>query len=116
VAEGREQAFEFAQETTKQLITLATGTIALTITFLKDLAQAAPDWSLYLLALGWLGYLVSVVCGVMTLQLLTGAVRDPDATVDAPDLASMAKWQFLAFVLGTTLTVLFGVAAVFKLA
>lgn len=31
-----EKAFDFAQEVTKQLITLATGVIALTITFLTE--------------------------------------------------------------------------------
>jgi hypothetical protein len=114
--DGREKAFVFAQDATKQLITLATGTIALTITFVNDLAKAAPGWSLYVLALGWLSYLVSVVCGVMTLMLLTGAVRDPNATVDAPDVAQMAKLQFVSFLLGTALTIGFGVAAVFTLA
>jgi hypothetical protein len=52
--DAREKSFEFALETTKQLITLATAIVALTITFVKDLAQAAPDWSLYLLACGGL--------------------------------------------------------------
>ena len=37
-----EKAFAFAQETTKQLITLSTAVITLTITFLKDVVKAAP--------------------------------------------------------------------------
>jgi hypothetical protein len=43
--QGIEKAFDFAQGATKQLITLATGVIALTITFLTDAIETAPECS-----------------------------------------------------------------------
>jgi hypothetical protein len=36
-------AFEFASDLAKQLITLATGILALTITFTKDLVKHVPE-------------------------------------------------------------------------
>jgi hypothetical protein len=112
----RLKAFEFAQETTKQLLTLATGILALTITFLHDLAANAPTWSVYVLALGWLASLVSVVAGVLTLMTLTGNIVNPAFDVYEPNTRSMAKIQFLAFVAGTALTIVFGVAAAIRIA
>jgi hypothetical protein len=70
-----EKAFEFAQEATKQLITLATGVIALTITFLKDVL--GTDGSAGFLQAAWVLYLVSIVFGVLTLLNLTGNLERP---------------------------------------
>jgi hypothetical protein len=116
VESAREKSFEFAQDTTKQLITLATAIVALTITFVRDLAQAAPNWSLYVLAIGWLAYFVSILFGVFTLMTLTGAVHHVQATIDEDSLRKMAVGQVLAFIAGTALAIVFGVAAVFHLA
>jgi hypothetical protein len=62
-----EKAFDFAQDTTKQLITLATGVIALTITFLSDVIKTAPASSVTWLHSAWVLYLVSIVFGILTL-------------------------------------------------
>jgi hypothetical protein len=111
-ASARDQSFEFAQETTKQLITLATGIVALTITFVKDLAQAAPHWSLYVLALGWLAYFLSIILGAFALMNLTGAVAVETATINEKSLRALVMLQVLAFMGGTALTIVFGFAAV----
>ncbi len=58
-----EKAFAFAQETTKQLITLSTAVITLTITFLKDVVKAAPVGSAPYLQAAWVFYLLSIVFG-----------------------------------------------------
>src|SRR5690242_1048270 len=51
------KAFDFAQDVTKQLITLSTGVIALTITFLKDVATKAPSGALDFLHIAWVLFL-----------------------------------------------------------
>jgi anaerobic selenocysteine-containing dehydrogenase len=112
----RLKAFEFAQETTKQLLTLATGILALTITFLHDLAANAPSWSVYVLAVGWFAYLVSVIGGVMTLMTLTGNVGNTSCDVYEQNTKATAKAQFLAFIAGTLLKIIFGVAAAHRIA
>ena len=48
MTEETKKAFEFAQDTTKQLITLATAIIALTITFAKDfVVNVEPSIKIY---------------------------------------------------------------------
>jgi hypothetical protein len=72
-----EKAFEFAQEATKQLITLATGVIALTITFLTDVVKTAPAGSAVFLQTAWVFYFVSIVFGIFSLLALTGNLERP---------------------------------------
>lgn len=52
--EQRKLAFDFARETTKQLITLSTATIALTVTFSKDFLGTPDDFGRTLVVLSWL--------------------------------------------------------------
>lgn len=71
--EKDKKAFDFAADLTKQPITLATGTIALTITFSKDFLQKTPAsarlWALW----AWGVLLASVVFGIWTMMALTGS-------------------------------------------
>src|ERR1039458_2916871 len=72
--EKDKKAFDFAADLTKQPITLATGTIALTITFSKDFLQKTPARA-RLWALGaWGVLLASVVFGIWTMMALTGSL------------------------------------------
>jgi len=108
---ARLKAFDFAQDTTKQLLTLATGTVALTITFLKDLAKGAPDWAVWTLSAAWFVFLVSVVFGVATLMALTGSVVDRHRDVYDQGILRWARLQILSFLVAVVLTIVFGVAA-----
>jgi hypothetical protein len=77
-------AFTFAQESTKQMITLATGVIALTITFSKDIAGSVDQSARAFMLLSWIAFLVSVVFGVWTMLALTGTLEPgPDASTEA---------------------------------
>lgn len=68
------KAFDFSQDSAKQLITLSTGVLALTITFYKDFAPQAGHGSKTLMTFGWLAFLLSILCGVVHLFALTGAL------------------------------------------
>lgn len=62
------KAFDFAADLAKQLITLATGIITITITFAKDFLPQTPNaavkhWAIY----AWVALLASVVCGLCDL-------------------------------------------------
>jgi ketosteroid isomerase-like protein len=96
--ESTKKAFDLASDSTKQLITLSTGILALTITFGKDVYQGFPTATKDILMDAWIGYLVSIVFGIFVLFALTGTVEpkrraaargaaagtgEPDAGADA---------------------------------
>jgi hypothetical protein len=76
----REKAFALVQETTKLLMTLATGFIAFTVAFSKDFMQSAfgsfPEKMVW--SAGSLLLVLSVACGIWTLLGIT-TVLEPDA-------------------------------------
>ena len=110
-----EKAFDFAQESTKQLIALATGMIALSITFAKDFVGtvdgSARDWAL----LSWGTLLLSVFFGLWTLLALTGSLQ-PKVGAAPPSIRGSnvilpATLQIATFFLGLVLSVVFGIVA-----
>jgi hypothetical protein len=70
--ELKKKAFDFASETTKQLITLSTALIALSITF-KGNFNNTEHQSLLLYC--WISFFVSVLFGIGTLMALTGTLE-----------------------------------------
>lgn len=71
------KSFDFAQDLTKQLITLATAIIGLEITFAKDLVTNITDGLLQILLGGsWVLFLFSIVAGIFTLMSLTGTLNN----------------------------------------
>ena len=78
-----DKAFEFAKDSTKQLITLSTGIVALTITFAKDILGGVPAGPRRLLFAAWVVYLISIICGRWTLLALTGSL-EPKKNGDTP--------------------------------
>ena len=103
---AQEKAFEFVQETVKQVITLSTGIIALTITFVKDfIGEGAPHGAEVLLAVAWLFYILSVICGVWTLLSVTGSLNEGGTDVFSSNIILPAIPHVLTFVIGLGLTV-----------
>jgi hypothetical protein len=116
-----EKAFDFAQETTKQLITLATGVIALTLTFLTDVVKTAPTSTVLWLHIAWVGYLTSIVFGVLTLLNLSGNLERPGSDENGQPLApsiyrgsirACSGLQVLTFLAAIGVTLVFGFKAV----
>jgi hypothetical protein len=111
-----EKAFDFAQEATKQLITLSTGVIALTITFLTDVIKGAPAGSAGFLQAAWVLYLVSIVFGILTLLMLTGNLERPGdgqrPSIYRGNVVACSIGQVLSFTLALVLTLVFGFKAV----
>lgn len=110
-----EKSFDFAADLSKQLITLSSGIIALTVTFAKDIFKSAPadaqDW----LIAAWIAYFISILGGIWHLMALTGTL-DP---LDNQTKISIQGWncripsiiQILLFLVGLVLTIAYAIKA-----
>ncbi|MDP4221011.1 MAG: hypothetical protein Q8916_01055 [Bacteroidota bacterium] len=111
---------------TKQLITLSTAIITITITFSKDLVGGVSNQYLWLLLVVWGIYFFSILLGLSTLGALTGnldpmpvrrkdrygkEVRVPIApiiSVNTDNIVSTSRLQVYSFILAVFLTCLYG--------
>jgi hypothetical protein len=114
--EQRKKAFEFAQDVAKQLITLATAVIAITLTYGKDFAQHATGGTRHLVAFSWYFFLVSILFGLVTLMALTGNLESAASNNTPPSIRTRnvtgpAAVQIFCFLSGMLLAILFGVFA-----
>jgi hypothetical protein len=107
--------FQSANELAKQLITLATGILALSITFTKDILKNPIPIITWPLKLAWIAYLLSICFGIWTMMALTGMIfnitESPDAYKHATygtSISIPALLQILAFVIGTLLLIVYG--------
>jgi hypothetical protein len=111
--DSREKAFDFAQELCKQLITLSTGLIALTITFWKDIVGTQPVAFPWLAYYSWYTLLGSVFFGIWMLMALTGVLEPTKSSEDyTPSIRGSSVvipsvLQIIAFVLGLILMIAF---------
>jgi len=114
LSDATAKAFDFAQDVTKQVLTLATGILALTITFIKDFANHAPRAAEVLMGLSWVAYLVSVVFGLWTLMALTGTLQPlrPDnlkPSIQGINVRRPATLQLACFFVALVLSVWAGI-------
>jgi hypothetical protein len=109
-------AFSSAIDICKQMIALATGVLALEITFLKDLVPGPSTFSVGLLEASWVFLGLSVFFGLWTLSALTGtcAQESPPAAKDVYNTnIAVPMWlQWIAFLLGIALSVWFAMLEV----
>src|ERR1700679_3538279 len=108
--ERLKKAFDFSADLTKQLITLATGIITITITFSHDFVKdqnAAPKGFAYT---AWYCFLASIFFGIMTLSALTGNLdskNKSEPTIFAMNILIFSIPQFLTFFVGLAFTIYF---------
>jgi hypothetical protein len=107
-----EKAFDFAQDATKQMITLATGIIALTVTFIHDLAAHASATAILIVEAGWIVYVVSIFFGLMTLLQFAGNLETTERpSIYGGGIKYTSVAQTFCFLAGTALVIAFGVGA-----
>jgi hypothetical protein len=113
--DARAKAFDFAQETTKQILTLAAGIITVTVTFIGSDLKAYPSSTRTWLELSWLFFLISILFGVFTLMSLSGTLERPGEartpSIYAPGIRVFGVLEVGAFMLGLAFTALFGANA-----
>ncbi|MGB8260011.1 MAG: hypothetical protein WCE75_06660 [Terracidiphilus sp.] len=108
--ERAKHAFDFASDLAKQLITLSTSIVTVTLLFGEHFPKSV--WA----KAAWVAYLVSTICGVWTLMALTGTLGTPGERVDAgaiyrPKVRIAAGIQVIAFGVATILTLVFVLTA-----
>jgi len=81
--EKAQLAFNFASEVSKQLITIASGVLAISITFLKDFSDTSEQRKNIsgTLKWGWILLLLSLFFGIWALMAMTGSLaKSQEAT------------------------------------
>jgi hypothetical protein len=112
--EDKKKAFDFAGETTKQLITLSTGIVTITLTFAKDILKVEQSANKIVLMLSWVFFLISIIFGVWTLMALTGELEQIGSkkhipTIRGKNVTVPSALQILFFVIGIGLAVAYGI-------
>lgn len=120
--EKKIKAFDFAADTTKQLISILTGIIALMVTFSKDIVGSSIN-SKGLLAWTWSIFILSIIFGVLTLMALTGTLQpikkakkeneqteeeEIELNINNGNIRILSLLQVVTFVGAIILTVIFG--------
>jgi hypothetical protein len=104
------KAIDVCNETVKQLITVASGVVTISITFLKDLKPTPRERRL--LVSSWVMLLLSVVMGILTLQALVGNLgaraRAPQAQLFDTNDRWSATLQEVLFLCGLALLMRYG--------
>jgi ABC-type dipeptide/oligopeptide/nickel transport system permease component len=107
--------FQSATDLAKQLISLATGSLALSITFAKDIVKTNVPVVTWPLKIAWIAWLLSICFGIWTMMAVTGMLfkiaenADASKTVTyAANVSIPAFLQILMFLLGIALLILHG--------
>jgi hypothetical protein len=106
-----QKSFDFLQDVTKQVITLATAIFTFSVAFLKDFAQTAGADARFLLTIAWIAFIASTVLGIVVLLSMTGMLGRKEAKRDiyssGPRIFSFL--QLLTFGAALVFLFLFGV-------
>jgi len=72
----KEKSFDYANDSIKLIISLATGVLALTVTFLKDVVGQKTIHSKGLLISSWFLLLLTILFGIWTNLAITGTLNE----------------------------------------
>ncbi len=104
--------FDYAKDSITQVISLAAGILAVSLTFSKNWTSGASHIWKHVLQVSWLLFLASAVCGVFSLHVITGLASSRLPSLKDSILRVPWMGQLLFFVGGLILLVLFGFASV----
>jgi hypothetical protein len=118
-----DNAFSFAQDTSKQLLALATGIITITVALLGDIKARFPSAAFAELHVAWILDATSVAFGILTLMALTDRTAQGTplsrSAITARSSDSLYEWsvrflflsQLLTFLAALCFTIAFGIRA-----
>ena len=107
------KAFDFAQGVVQQILTLATGITALTLTFFNQFAKNPTFWAKLVLISSWAVLAFSIMAGIGALMTMTGNLeKAADPKIYSDNTKAMAGIQIIAFAVGVVLTVVAGGLAI----
>ena len=111
-----EKSFDFAADLSKQLITLASGIIAITVTFSKDIFTGAPVGVENWLIASWIVFFISILGGIWSLMALTGTLdpinKEVKISIQEANCRIPALFQIVLFLVGLSLTITYAIKAV----
>lgn len=116
-----ERSFDLVAEITKQVLTLSTAIIALSVTFLGDFEESMGSWERGLLTASWSLFSLAIITGLATLMALAG-VQDKYGRVESNqetpsiyrrNIRNMGGLQLATFVGGVVVLAVAGVIALF---
>jgi outer membrane protein OmpA-like peptidoglycan-associated protein len=108
-ADLRLKAFDSVSEWSKQIVTIASATLVLSATFIKDVLSGNSIHNAYLTA-AWIFLLLCIVSGVLVLSTLAASLNkgDPaDLDVYGPSTVAVAVVHVLLFLAGMGLFIFF---------
>jgi hypothetical protein len=106
-------AFTFAQSVVQQVLTLATGITALTLTFFHQFADHPSSAAKVTLILSWSVLALSILAGIGALMTMTGNLeQEQQPKVYSANTRRMAGTQIILFAVGVALTVVAGALAI----
>lgn len=108
------KAFDFAADLVKQLITLSTAIIALTVTFAKDIFPVDGDCFSGWLFAAWIAYFFTIIFGVWALMALTGTLDPPNnpntgLSIQGRNCRIPTGLQILTFLIGVACTITYAI-------
>lgn len=113
--DGSLAGFQSTNDLAKQLITLSTGSLALSITFTKDIIKSAVPVVTWPLKIAWVAWLLSVCFGIWTMMAVTGMVFKitektgvSESVTYGENVSIPALLQILMFVVGIVLLIVHG--------
>jgi hypothetical protein len=111
--------FDSASDLAKQLISVSTVILGLSITFLKDLTKGTQTAHFWPLRASWIIYLFSIICGFWTLMAITGSIESLLKNNNSPAIVDNiripAGLQIILFVCATVFLVVYGIVAIGEL-
>src|ERR1700690_1310313 len=113
--EASKKAFDFAADLTKQLITVASAIVTLTVTFSKDTPAPARTWAYA----AWSFFLLSILLGFGALMCMTGelqpkkdkGVGKANPSIWKGNVTAFSAAQIVVFLVAISLTAWFGKVA-----
>ena len=97
--EGPKEAVKLVQDITKQVLTLTTGVLALSATFINTLLPHAPRF-IVILFFAWGLFTFSIIGGMFTLSSIVNKLKNNKHEPFAKSTTIPAVIQWLCFILG----------------
>lgn len=113
-----EKAFDFASDLAKQLITLSTAVIGITVTFYKYVFMDVNPANKCFIIWAWIAFFVSIICGIWVLMALTGTLDQTNKTqtvslsIRNNNVTIPAVMQIITFLFAVGFTVIFAIMAI----
>lgn len=111
-----EKSFDFAADLSKQLITLASGIIAITVTFSKDIFTGAPTCANNWMVASWIIFFISILGGIWSLMALTGTLdprnKEVKISIQGSNCRIPSLFQIVFFLVALALTIIYAIKAI----